>query len=108
MPTKEDKRPWGERFYSIQGAKSYSDYTCERFCCGGDYCDGDHLGFIKSFIRSIEDEAERRILEKVISRLPHKGVTIGGGSDWIDGFNECLREVIHTIKVLSSPLSNNK
>ena len=43
---------WEKQFDEIQNKTKYTEYTDKRFCCGGDYCEGDHLGFIKSFIRS--------------------------------------------------------
>jgi hypothetical protein len=50
------KQTWQERFDEIGNKTHYSEYTDERFCCGGDYCEGDHDGFIKSFIAQILEE----------------------------------------------------
>jgi hypothetical protein len=44
---------WEKEFDDIQNKQRYTDYTSERFCCGGDYCEGDHLGYIKSFISQL-------------------------------------------------------
>lgn len=44
---------WEIAFDKIQDSQKYNDYTAKRFCCGGDYCEGDHLGFIKDFIREL-------------------------------------------------------
>ena len=41
---------WEKEFDRVQELTRYDEYTSARFCCGGDYCRGDHLGFIKWFI----------------------------------------------------------
>lgn len=55
------KEEWEEEFDAIQAKHSYTEYTNERFCCGGDYCTGNHLDFIKDFIRTLlsHERAER-------------------------------------------------
>lgn len=55
---------WREEFDEIQKSTNYSEYTHERFCCGGDYCQGDHNGFIKSFIANVEADTEARIRQE--------------------------------------------
>ncbi|MES2216647.1 MAG: hypothetical protein V4481_05135 [Patescibacteria group bacterium] len=69
-----------ERFDKIQESTNYSEYTHKRFCCGGDYCKGDHLGFIKSFIQEELERArgeERKRIEKKYKDI----------FDWLHGLN---------------------
>lgn len=55
-----EKDNWEKRFDDIQNKNKYTEYTSERFCCGGDYCDLGHLEFIKSFIRKEKELSYRQ------------------------------------------------
>ncbi len=84
---------WEERFDEIQRKMSYTDYGCERFCCGGDYCEGDHLGFIKSFISQELKLAEQRGREEVIEKIKaNKFKTYSAKTALMDG-NTVLSQV---------------
>lgn len=65
-------KDWEEQFDKIQSKCKYDDYTDERFCCGGDYCTGDHNGFIKSFIRELLAKQREELVEECIKAMPDK------------------------------------
>lgn len=60
---------WEKEFNKIQEKTKFIEYTEKRFCCGGDYCEGDHLGFIKSFIRTQISKAQRELKENLVKRV---------------------------------------
>lgn len=92
-----------KEFEEIQKKHSYSDYTIERFCCGGDYCYGDHNGFIKSYINSLIARKEEEWMEEVKGSYidMSKGENIAASSVngeaseiWVNGWNAAIEEII--------------
>ena len=67
--TNNRQETWQERFDKIVDNTDYTEYTPKRFCCGGDYCEGDHNGFIKNFI-SKELSSFKEKVREAIKQLP--------------------------------------
>lgn len=91
---------WEERFDEIQKSVRFIDYSYKRFCCGGDFCDGDHLGFIKDFIRTEIKAAEERTRLDVLAAISSIMETIPLPANEIDWpfFRTAVLKIIGELK----------
>lgn len=78
-----------------------------RFCCGGDYCEGDHNGFIKSFITT---EVVNDVIDECVKEIDKMKSDISAYSDKENyptsilrqqtGYNSALSSVIEKLNQL--------
>jgi hypothetical protein len=80
---------WEKEFDEIVQRTNYREYTSDRFCCGGDYCIGDHDAFIKSFISSLLSRQKEEV-ERVIEALKDEpGIYCSGRNGSTDANKLC-------------------
>ena len=90
-----------ERFNAIVKKTDFTEYTNRRFCCGGDYCQGDHNGWIKDFIQSEIELAKKKERKRIVEMIDSHVISLEANNAvhkiFGEGYTKARKDFINLI-----------